>query len=306
MYGINRCLHITPSNAKRPPKTEKKCLENEEIMNKLHFPSSLTGQIMRKILIICLFVLSAPVAATGDWGSTSVHTAGAQVHQKPDFSRILDVSQKKQRFFEYLMPHIHKANQTVLRDRANLLSIETRLIADQALATEDRATVQRLSAHYKLKRLATTDDLTTIKSLLSRIDVLPLSLVLAQAANESGWGTSRFAVQANNYFGMWCYQKGCGLAPRQRDPGQNHEVKAFDTVQSNIEAYILNINTHPAYQPLRTLRQTLRELGAPLRGVLLAEGLMAYSSRGKDYIADIQALITANDLDRLPIELVSN
>jgi Bax protein len=261
---------------------------------------------MRKILIICLFVLSAPVAATGDWGSTSVHTAGAQVRQKPDFSRILDVSQKKQRFFEYLMPHIHKANQSVLRDRANLLSIETRLIAGQALTTGDRATVQRLSAHYKLKRHATTDDLTTIKSLLSRIDVLPLSLVLAQAANESGWGTSRFAVQANNYFGMWCYQKGCGLAPRQRDPGQNHEVKAFDTVQSNIEAYILNINTHPAYQPLRTLRQTLRELGAPLRGVLLAEGLMAYSSRGKDYIADIQALITANDLDRLAIELVSN
>ena len=132
-----------------------------------------------------------------------------------------------------------------------------------------------------------------------------MSLVLAQAANESGWGTSRFARQANNYFGMWCYQAGCGLKPRQRDQGQSHEVKHFKHVQDSVISYLHNLNTNRAYQPLRDLRQTTRDLGAPLRGVLLAEGLHAYSSRGEAYIKDIQTMIIANDLEQLTFEVAS-
>jgi len=121
-------------------------------------------------------------------------------------------------------------------------------------------------------------------------------LALAQAANESAWGTSRFAQDGNNLFGQWCYTNGCGLVPSRRREGATHEVRRFDNIRDSVESYIHNLNTFPSYQMLRRIRQQLRQQDRPIDGVSLADGLESYSSRGLDYIVELQRMIYSNEL----------
>ena len=256
---------------------------------------------MQMIVLVWLILIPATSIANSAPSKASMLESA-----RPDFAAIQDVQRKKATFFDYLMPFVLDANAAIQAERADVLQIEAINAAGQALTSTQQADLLRLAKRYRVPAAhhkAPTDKL--IAQVLQRVDVLPASLVLAQAANESGWGTSRFARQANNYFGMWCYQAGCGLKPRQRDPGRSHEVKRFQHTRDSVVAYLHNLNTNRAYQSLRDLRQTTRELGAPLRGVLLAEGLLSYSSRGADYIKDIQAMIITNDLEQLSFEVAS-
>ena len=153
----------------------------------------------------------------------------------------------------------------------------------------------RLAKQYRIKLKVT--DQGFFSRLLSRVDSLPESLVLAQAANESAWGTSRFARQGNNLFGQWCFKPGCGLVPQARDDEAFHEVAKFSSVQGSINAYFANLNSHPAYEPVREIRGCLRQQQARVTGVALAEGLEQYSSRGYAYIDELQAMIRFNQLE---------
>jgi Bax protein len=256
---------------------------------------------MQMIVLVWLVLLPATsIANSAPSQASMLETA------RPDFAAIRDVQRKKSTFFDYLMPFVLDANAAIQAERAGVLQIEAINAAGQALTSAQQADLLRLAKRYRLptaQHKGPTDKL--IAQVLQRVDVLPASLVLAQAANESGWGTSRFARQANNYFGMWCYQAGCGLKPRQRDVGRSHEVKRFEHPQDSVVAYLHTLHPNRAYQSLRDLRRATRELGAPLRGVLLAEGLQAYSSRGAAYIKDIQAVIIANDLEQLSFEVAS-
>jgi len=135
-----------------------------------------------------------------------------------------------------------------------------------------------------------------VNRLLRRVDIIPSSLALAQAANESAWGTSRFAVEGNNFYGQWCYTEGCGIVPARRIAGENHEVKSFDSVFESVKAYIMNLNTFPNYQKLRDIRQQVRQGGRSIDGISLSEGLDTYSSRGDDYIFELQSMIYSNNL----------
>ena len=125
---------------------------------------------------------------------------------------------------------------------------------------------------------------------------MPPSLALAQSANESAWGTSRFAKQGNNFYGQWCYREGCGIVPKQRNHSAKHEVAKFKNVQLSTNAYIHNINSHNAYSNLRTLRATQRKAGKVISGQALAVGLQKYSERGSEYVKEIQAMIRFNKL----------
>lgn len=256
---------------------------------------------MQKILLVWLILLPATsIAGTTLPKHSTLETA------RPDFAAIQDVQTKKSAFFDYLMPFVLDANAAIEAKRARVLQMEAINAAGRALTRAQQADLLDLAEQYRIPTAQHTAPVRElIAHVLGRVDVLPASLVLAQAANESGWGTSRFARQANNYFGMWCYQAGCGLKPSQRDPGRSHEVKRFEHTRDSVVAYLHNLNTNRAYQRLRDLRQTTRELGAPLRGVMLAEGLQAYSSRGAAYIKDIQAMIIANDLEQLSFEVAS-
>ena len=125
------------------------------------------------------------------------------------------------------------------------------------------------------------------------------SLALAQAAKESGWGTSRFAREGNNYFGQWCYKAGCGIVPASRAPGRTHEVEAFDSPAESVASYMRNINTHSGYKSFREARKVQRSEADALSGVALAAELSQYSERRDAYVAELRQLIVGNDLDRL-------
>ena len=219
----------------------------------------------------------------------------------PDFSSIKDVRTKKQRFFSYLLPKIRHANDKILANRRLLMMIRDDLRTGDILDEDDIQFVGALKARYRIKQQSSLH--STVDDLLIRVDVIPESLVLAQAANESGWGTSRFARQANNLFGVWCFSEGCGLTPKNRDEGLNHEVAKYESVQEGIIAYVHTINTNPAYILLRHIRATTRSEEQHFSGHALAEGLLKYSSRGIDYVREIQQLIRVNDLQKYTLPL---
>ncbi len=129
---------------------------------------------------------------------------------------------------------------------------------------------------------------------MQSVDVIPLEMALVQAANESAWGQSRFARDANNYFGQWCYEKGCGLVPLKRTAGATHEVKSFATANLSVRAYMKNINTSRAYAEFRDIRRDLRHQHRTLDAELLAMGLKSYSERGMAYVKVIQTMIRSN------------
>ena len=136
-----------------------------------------------------------------------------------------------------------------------------------------------------------------LKELDKRIGQIPESLALAQAAKESGWGTSRFSKQANNLFGQWCFTKGCGIIPARRSEGMTHEIRKFNSVGDAIEAYVKNLNTHRAYSSLREKRYSLLKEGKSPSGSELAITLTEYSERGAIYGEEVASLIRYNKLE---------
>jgi len=213
----------------------------------------------------------------------------------PDFAAILDVELKKQTFFDFIEPYVHEVNREILQQRERLLDIRAKIRTGAALDNRELRVLSTLAEQYEVE----ADDLTgldTITLLLRRVDIVPVSLALAQAANESAWGTSRFAQDGNNFFGQWCYSDGCGLVPNRRRANATHEVRSFDSVADSVRAYILNLNTFPSYQMLRRIRQSLRQQDRKVDGVSLADGLESYSERGLDYIEELQSIIYANNL----------
>ena len=176
---------------------------------------------------------------------------------------------------------IYQKNTEIIALRKSILNNELNAFELDELATK-----------YRLKKPATIEDLLTV------IDILPPSLVLAQAANESNWGRSRFAEDFNNYFGIWCFSKGCGTVPKQRDANANHEVANFNSLKACIDYYVLTINRNYAYQNLRLIRKEHRDELKPITGIALAEGLTNYAHPGDEYISSIQSVIQYNHLER--------
>jgi len=213
----------------------------------------------------------------------------------PDFKRFSEVSERKAHFFAYLRPIIEAQNQEIRRRRQRVKDLMDRLEANEAVPEEDWRWLRDLAGKYRVK---TADrDLRGIgEQLLRRVDAIPPSLVLAQAAKESAWGTSRFAQQGNNLFGQWCFQEGCGLVPARRGDGKTHEVEVFPHVRAAMASYMRNLNSHPKYETLRTIRVGLRRKGEPVTGIALAGGLRHYSEQGMEYVASVRAMIRHNEL----------
>lgn len=213
----------------------------------------------------------------------------------PDFASIMDISEKKSSFFDFLSPYIDTVNQQILLQRQGLISLRAKLDNGLTLNRNEMSYLSELRVEYELENeVLNTRNL--INRLLKRADIIPSSLALAQAANESAWGTSRFAREGNNFYGQWCYSEGCGIIPARRLAGANHEVKSFDNVFESVQAYIMNLNTFPNYQKLRDIRQQVRQAGRSIDGISLSEGLDTYSSRGDEYIFELQSMIYSNNL----------
>lgn len=215
----------------------------------------------------------------------------------PDFSQYQQTADKKQAFFEFLAPLVAAENARIAEQREGLKALHTkwRFHAD-SLTREQRSWLEYLAKQYRVDfSLATKDEARETFALLNRrVDVLPETLVLVQAANESAWGTSRFALDALNLFGQWCFSEGCGLVPQARSDSATHEVRKFASVNASIASYMRNLNTHPAYFELRSLRTAQRQLGRDIRALDLTPGLLSYSERGEAYVEELNAMIRVN------------
>ncbi|NVD06666.1 glucosaminidase [Vibrio sp. JPW-9-11-11] len=224
-------------------------------------------------------------------------TQARKVGDAPDFAAIGDVTLKKQAFFDYLRPGIALENQRVRHERQRLEAIQANF-EQQSLSSNDIQDAKRLGNLYNLELTLEGVTKEWLDDMLHRVDVIPEALVLVQGANESAWGTSRFATQANNYFGQWCYSPGCGLVPKQRSEGMTHEVAKFRSVQQSIYGYFMNVNRNNAYHDLRQIRYERHLAGQSLSdtdaAMALTRGLLKYSERGEAYVNDLQAMIRHN------------
>ncbi|WP_237465941.1 glucosaminidase domain-containing protein [Vibrio stylophorae] len=210
----------------------------------------------------------------------------------PDFSAIQVIHDRKYRFFSYLLPAIEAENARIMDNRQVLESLLATLNAGGTISGAISEEVIALAAVYglELERI----DAQTLNELLIRVAPIPTEMVMIQAANESGWGTSRFAREGNNYFGQWCYSAGCGLVPNQRASGSRHEVRLFSSPYESVHSYFMNINTHAAYQALREKRAKLMASQEPVTAQALIATLSAYSERGQAYIDALLSMIRHN------------
>ena len=176
--------------------------------------------------------------------------------------------------------------------------------SQRATIHNEAAALRRLGKRYNMAAVGDGPGALEehVEKLLLRVDVVPASLVIAQAAKESGWGSSRFAREGNNFFGIWCFNRGCGMTPANRDAGRHHEVAMFDTVKEGVRYYIRTINSHNAYSTLRQIRAVARNNNQPFGGEQLATGLLRYSERGVLYVNEIQSMIRYNRLHRFTRE----
>jgi Bax protein len=210
----------------------------------------------------------------------------------PDFAAIKDIPTKKRKFFAFLLPAITANNNKLITQRKKLALWHQQVSLGKGVTEEQDLLLRSWAKQYRINNNGST--LHVIEALLQRVDIIPSELVLVQAANESAWGTSRFAKIGLNFFGIWCYQKGCGMVPKNRNAGANHEVASFKSVEASVAGYFNTINKHNAYQLLRTLRADLRAKNQTLDPQVLASGLIHYSERGKEYVLDITDMLRQN------------
>lgn len=210
----------------------------------------------------------------------------------PDFAKISDVKEKKRRFFAFIKPAVMAENKKILASRAEVERLIAQLTLEQPFSDDEQAFVAGLIKRYKVNKKFSL--LRQLYELQLKIDIVPPALVLVQAANESAWGTSRFARIGLNFFGVWCYREGCGMVPNSRNTGAKHEVAAYSSIRLGVARYLHNINTNGAYKVFRTIRGQLREQNQPLAPEILATGLMRYSERGTDYVLELTEMIRHN------------
>lgn len=209
----------------------------------------------------------------------------------PDFQSIDDAKARKRAFFSYLIPLVEKENARIAEQRERLLALSAALGNGEEPGWLEQRQLQRLGERYEVEA---DDPETLLETLLRRVDTVPTVLVLVQAAIESGWGRSRYAAQGNNLFGQWCYETGCGFMPKRRAPGAFHEVARFDSAADSIASYMRNLNTHPAYAPLREIRAEIRKSDSRPTALELADGLLLYSERRGEYVGEVKSMIRAN------------
>lgn len=207
-----------------------------------------------------------------------------------DLRKLRAVSKKKITFIKSTLPLILHVNELILQDRKRLQALGARIGAGEVLAPSDGIWLEELADLYGV-------DNADPAALLKRVDIIPPSLAIAQAAEESGWGTSRFAREGNALFGQRAYKPHKkGIVPRERGEGKAFRVRAFDHLIDGVKAYAHNLNTHFAYGDFRAARAEMRATTGNIDGYRLAGALLRYSERGEDYVDTIRLIMRVNTL----------
>lgn len=212
-------------------------------------------------------------------------------------STMMTVAEKKRIFFRLIAPIVLRINELIAADRARAKVITERLALGEGVSPEDQAWLAELAVRYRLiASPADRLDSDQYAELLQRVDIIPASVSLAQAASESGWGTSRFAAEGNSLFGQWSWGKGLKPTEQRGEALGDHRVAAFGSTGEAAYAYALNLNTQDAYRDFRLKRADLRRRNLRVSGEVLVETLVRYSERGQAYVEDLKTIIRQNRL----------
>jgi len=212
-----------------------------------------------------------------------------------DLSEIQSVKLKKETFIKIVLPLVVAENEKILADKEKLKILENKKYTTDL----EKQWLRQKLLEYKVKK-------GDLKELAKRIDIIPTSIALAQAAKESGWGTSRFALEGNAIFGQWTWS-GQGIAPLERSSNKNHKILKFPILRASVKAYQNNLNTHKGYSNFREKRLKIRQTNKKIKGLELTETLKNYSQTGSEYTKILNQIIRENRLaDFEPVKLVNS
>ena len=202
-----------------------------------------------------------------------------------DLKALGDTHKKKEVFIQIVLPLILAENQKILEDRNKLFKI----LEKSFNTIGERVWLKRRFKEYKIE----DSDLAELKT---RMDIIPVSLAIAQAAIESGWGTSRFALEGNALFGQWTWGKK-GIEPKDKDSNKKFKILNFQILRASVRAYKNNLNTNNSYREFREARALLRQNDDKISGLELAKHLFRYAATGKEYTTSLEKSIKMNSLD---------
>ena len=234
----------------------------------------------------------SPAPATEPEPAPVVEAAPVETQERAGRAR-----EYQREFLEMLRPIVERENARLRALRINVQGMLDRLAQDRVTEVERRELLS-LARHYRVEGRVLSDPAAR-EDLVNRIDTIPVALALAQAANESAWGTSRFAREGNNLFGIWTYDESKGIVPEGRAEGAKHLVRRFEGFSESVRYYLHTLNSHPAYQALRDARSRARGEGERPTAIELAAGLVKYSAKGQSYVKLIRQLITRYQLAAL-------
>ena len=212
-----------------------------------------------------------------------------------DLDELQSTRLKKETFIKIVLPLIVAENERILADKKKLQNISQKKFTSDL----EKQWLRQKLLEYKVKK-------GNIKELIVRMDIIPTSIALAQAAKESGWGTSRFALEGNAIFGQWTWS-GNGIAPLDRESNKKHKILKFPILRASVKAYQNNLNTHKSYKKFREKRSVMREKNKDISGLDLTETLVNYAQTGSEYIKILNQIIKQNRLsDFEPVRLVNS
>ncbi len=201
-----------------------------------------------------------------------------------DLNTLGDTKKKRELFIKIILPLILDENNKIIEDRKKLFKI----LSKNFNTVGERVWLKRRFKEYKIE----DQDLTELKM---RMDIIPVSIAIAQAANESGWGTSRFALEGNALFGQWTWSKK-GISPKDSDPNSTHKILQFQILKASVKAYKNNLNTHNAYKEFRENRAKFRQEKLQFTGLDLTKYLKNYAAIGEKYVRILEDIIEKNSL----------
>jgi len=212
-----------------------------------------------------------------------------------DLDEIQSVRLKKETFIKIVLPLVVAENEKILDDRFKLKKILSR----KDTSEEDKQWLRQKFLEYKVKKM-------NVEELELKMDIIPVSIALAQAAKESGWGTSRFALEGNAIFGQWTWN-GKGIEPLLKDKSKNHKILRFPILRASVKAYKNNLNTHKSYSKFREKRRSMRKRNKKINGLALTDTLESYAETGSEYTKILEQIITQNRLmDFEPVKLANS
>ena len=211
-----------------------------------------------------------------------------------DLKKIKSTNKRKDTFIKIIMPLILNENEKILNDRNKLFKI----LGKQSNTMGEKVWLKRRFKDYEIKG----EDIAELKL---RMDIIPTSIAIAQAAKESGWGTSRFALEGNAMYGQWTWG-GDGIEPSKKDSKKEHKILKFPKLQSSVSAYMKNLNTHRGYSEFRKERAEIREKNQIVKGIDLVVYLYNYAETGSEYVKILKKIIEQNNLTDFDSSILMN